>query len=86
MINELRIKCPHCNSILIIDRATEKVIEVRVPLVENSSGDRLEDAFKKYEKEKKEAEAKLKESLDYEKQKKEKIEELFEKKLKEIKE
>ncbi|VAX23893.1 hypothetical protein MNBD_NITROSPINAE03-1599 [hydrothermal vent metagenome] len=47
MEKELKIKCPCCESILFVDRITGKIIETRKPLIEESSGDRLTDAFTK---------------------------------------
>lgn len=49
MEKEIRVTCPCCKSILIIDRIGGKILETRKPLVEDSTGDRLDDAFKKQE-------------------------------------
>lgn len=47
MEKEIRVTCPGCKSILIIDRVSGKILESRKPLVDDSTGDRLDDAFKK---------------------------------------
>lgn len=43
----LQVHCPCCSSILIVERKSGKVLEERKPIVEQSSGDRYEDALKK---------------------------------------
>ena len=47
MERELKIKCPCCDSLLFVDRVSGRISETRKPLVENSSGNRLDDAFEK---------------------------------------
>ena len=42
----VKITCPCCNSILVIDKITGDVLEHREPLVENPSGDRFADALR----------------------------------------
>ncbi len=59
----LKIECPTCKTILIVERSNGKVIEVRKPLVENPSGDRFNDAFEKLKNSKKEIEDKFNASL-----------------------
>jgi len=49
MEKELRINCPGCGTVLIVDRISGKILETRKPLVDNSTGDRLKDAFLKAE-------------------------------------
>ena len=44
-VSTYNIKCPCCDTILVIDRATGKVIEHREPLVDNPSDDRFADAM-----------------------------------------
>jgi hypothetical protein len=41
------VKCPCCNTILIVDRRTGKILDERRPILEQSTGDRYEDALKK---------------------------------------
>ena len=47
MDENIKITCPCCDSTLIIRRRDGKLLEVREPLLEESSGDRFEDAFKR---------------------------------------
>lgn len=42
-----QVKCPCCKTILIVERRTGKLLEERRPILEQSTGDRYEDAFKK---------------------------------------
>ena len=56
------IKCPCCNTILVIDRIDGKVIEERRPILEQSSGDRFKDALIKSKQQKVTIEKKFKES------------------------
>ncbi len=42
-----QVKCPCCTTILVIERRTGKVLEERRPILEQSTGDRYEDALKK---------------------------------------
>lgn len=72
-----KIKCNTCNSILIIDRFTGKVVETRKPLVAKSSGDRFKDAFSKYKGSKKKIEEKFLKSQEAERHKKKHLDDLF---------
>lgn len=45
-IRTYNITCPECNTILVINRDTGDIVEVRKPLVEHSSGDRFTDALR----------------------------------------
>jgi len=40
-----KVKCPCCETILVIDKVTGEILEHRAPLVENPSGDRFADAL-----------------------------------------
>ena len=42
-----QVKCPCCDTILIIERRTGKIVEERRPILEQSTGDRYQDALKK---------------------------------------
>jgi hypothetical protein len=53
MKRELTVTCPGCHTILVIDRNNGAVLETRKKLVEESSGDRFADAFKKVDEDKK---------------------------------
>lgn len=43
----LEVACPDCKTIIIVRKRDGKVMEVRRPIVEDSSGDRFEDARRK---------------------------------------
>lgn len=45
MEENIKVKCPGCENILIVRRRDGKLLEVRKPIVEESTGDRFEDAF-----------------------------------------
>jgi len=47
MEENIKITCPCCDTILIVCRRDGKILEVRKPIIEESTGDRFEDAFKK---------------------------------------
>ena len=47
MDENIKVTCPGCENILIVRRRDGKLLEVRKPLLEESTGDRFEDAFKK---------------------------------------
>ncbi|MCX7018774.1 MAG: hypothetical protein WCK47_12935 [bacterium] len=41
------VKCPCCQTILVIERRTGKIVEERRPILDQSTGDRYQDALKK---------------------------------------
>jgi hypothetical protein len=41
------VKCPCCETILIVDRRTGKILDERRPILDQSTGDRYQDALKK---------------------------------------
>lgn len=47
MDENIKVTCPCCTSILIVRRRDGEILEVREPIVEESSGDRFQDAFEK---------------------------------------
>lgn len=47
MDDTYQIQCPCCNTILIVDRRSGKLLEERRPILEQSTGDRYQDALKK---------------------------------------
>ncbi|MCC5876022.1 MAG: hypothetical protein JJU11_07365 [Candidatus Sumerlaeia bacterium] len=81
----LTVTCPECDSILIVDRNTGEVLEVRKPLVEESSGDRFEDARKRVLEVNERAEKAFKAAQEREKGKLERLEALFKEKKEELK-
>ncbi len=86
MADFFQITCPDCKTILIVERRTGKIVEVRRPILENSTGDRFEDAFKKVRERETLAEGKFRKALESEKSKKAKLDQLFAEKLKEVEE
>ncbi len=79
------VKCPGCDSILVIDPKKKKVIETKKPITDDSSGDRFEDARKKVLSSTEAAEAKFKEAQQKEKDKYAKMDALFNEKKDELK-
>jgi len=47
MEETVKITCPGCKTILVVQRRDGKILEVRKPLIEETTGDRFEDAFQK---------------------------------------
>jgi Zn-finger nucleic acid-binding protein len=86
MKEHFKITCPHCQTLLLVDRNTGEILDVRQPLVEKSTGDRFSDAMQKIKRDKQEAEQKFVAAQDYEKHKKEKLDELFSTQLKQARE
>jgi len=85
MDNTLTVKCPTCHDLLVIDRITGEILEVRKPLVAESSGDRFADALKKIKSSAQETEDKFQKSRAAEKNKKKDLDALFEKSLEQAK-
>lgn len=81
-----RITCPECKTILVVERRTGKVVEVRRPILEQSTGDRFEDAFKKVKERTTLAEEKFRKAQEAEKAKQEKLERLFREAKKKVEE
>ncbi len=86
MIETMNISCPECKCILVINRKTGDVVEVRKPILEESTGDRFKDAFEKVKQSKAVAEEKFQKAREKEKDKYKKLDALFNEKLKEVKE
>lgn len=81
----LQITCPKCQAVLIVDRVTGAVLEVREPLVAESSGDRFQDALKKVQVDRDQAEAKFRQAQSEEKTKAQALDQLFQKALEQAK-
>ena len=45
-VSTYKITCPCCKTILVVNRATGKILEHREPLVDDPSGDRFADALR----------------------------------------
>jgi hypothetical protein len=80
------IKCPCCNTILVIDRIDGKVIEERRPILELSTGDRFKDALIKSKQQKVTIEKKFKESEKAHKKRSESLQNIFNDSLKKVNE
>ncbi len=85
MIEPFEVTCPCCKSILFINRTSGKIMEVREPLPEDTTGDKITDAFKKAKKQKAILEEKFKGFKEKEEQKKKSLDELFKKTVKKAK-
>ncbi len=82
---DIVVTCACCDSVLIIDRVSGKLVECRKPLVEESSGDRLVDAFKKSKQDRDTRNAIFDNMSDLADNKKKVAEELFKASLEEAK-
>ena len=80
------IRCPCCNTILVIDRIDGKVIEERRPILEQSTGDRFKDALIKSKQQKVTIEKKFKESEKAHKKRSESLQNIFNDSLKKVNE
>ena len=85
MEKEIKVSCPGCSSVLIIDRMSGKILETRKPLVEQSTGDRLEDAFLKQKQDKEARNAEFDNFKENEDKKKKLAEDLFKASLEDVK-
>jgi hypothetical protein len=80
------IRCPCCNTILVIDRIDGKVIEERRSILEQSTGDRFKDALIKSKQQKVTIEKKFKESEKAHKKRSESLQNIFNDSLKKVNE
>jgi hypothetical protein len=80
------IKCPCCNTILVIDRIDGKVMEERRRILEQSSGGRFKDALIKSKQQKVTIEKKFKESEKAHKKRSESLQNIFNDSLKKVNE
>ena len=71
------IPCPECQTILIVRRRDGKLMEVRKPILKESTGDRFEDAFLKVKRSKAEVERKVEEARERERTKMDRLNALF---------
>jgi hypothetical protein len=85
MNEPLTITCPDCKTILIVDRKTGKILEVRKPLVDDPSGDRFEDARQRVLQQGDRAQKAFEEARQREKEKHARLEALFKEKAQEYK-
>ncbi|HNM46487.1 MAG TPA: hypothetical protein PKH51_05655 [Candidatus Sumerlaeota bacterium] len=81
----LNVTCPDCKNVLVVNKKTGQVIEVRRPILEDSTGDRFEDARQKVLDSKNRAEKLFQEAKQKEKDKFAKLDALFKEKRDELK-
>ncbi|CAN5277993.1 hypothetical protein BH09SUM1_BH09SUM1_31740 [soil metagenome] len=81
----LTVKCPDCSVILIVNRKTGEVLEVRRSIIEDSTGDRFEDARQKVKGAQERAEKLFQDAKQKEQDKHAKMEKLFRDKKEELK-
>lgn len=81
-----QVTCPCCDTILIVDRVSGKILEERKPILEKSTGDRYEDALQKVRQRPGQAEEKFSRFKDEQDAKKARLNALFDDKLKELQE
>jgi single-stranded DNA-specific DHH superfamily exonuclease len=77
MEKDIKVSCPCCGAILFVDRINGKITETRKPLVERSTGDRLEDAFLKSKQDKETRESIFENMKEIQERRKKLSEELF---------
>jgi len=82
MEKELKVTCPGCQHVLIVDRITGDVLEVRKALVERPSGDRFADALLKTIKDKEKADSAFNDLHARQERKKKAAEDIFDASLK----
>ena len=73
----IQVACPDCKTILIVRRRDGKLMEVRKPILADSTGDRFEDAQKKVRGEKDAIARKFAEASEREKGKIDRLNALF---------
>lgn len=78
MDKELKVTCPDCGVVLVVDRITGKVMETRKPIIEQSTGDRFADAILKVKKDREKIASTKFDDLKKEQEKKKRLaEEIF---------
>jgi hypothetical protein len=82
----IEIACPDCKTILIVRRRDGKLMETRKPILEDSTGDRFEDAMLKVRHAGAEVEKKVKEAREREQSKMDRLNALFKEGLKKAQE
>ena len=75
--NTIQVTCPECQTILIVRRRDGKILERRKPIIEDSTGDRFEDAFRKVKRSGGEIERKVEEARERERTKMDRLDALF---------
>jgi hypothetical protein len=86
MSDFLKVSCPDCKTILIVRRRDGEVVEVRRPLLDESTGDRFQDAELKVKREKETIARKFEEAKKREQNKFERLNALFDENMKKARE
>lgn len=81
----LTIKCPGCETVLIVNRREGNIVEVRKPIIDDSSGNRFADAELKVKREKDTIAKKFEEAKEREKNKMDRLNALFDEGMKKAK-
>lgn len=81
----LEVTCPDCHNVLVVDRRTGKVLEVRRPISPEGTGDRFEDARAKVLGTKARAESRFEEAKEKNKRRLEELDRLFKDRREELK-
>ena len=84
MADTWQITCPCCDTILIVERKSGTILEERKPILDQSTGDRYEDALQKVRERPGQAEEKFIRFKDDQDAKKARLNALFDERLKEI--
>jgi hypothetical protein len=84
MADTINVTCPCCSSVLVVEKKTGTVLEERKPLIEESTGDRYEDALKKVRSRPGQAAEKFDRFQSEQDAKKARLNALFDERLKEI--
>lgn len=86
MEENIKVTCPECNCVLVIRRRDGELLEVRKPLLEESTGDRFQDAFQKVKGRGKEVEGKVESAKQRERDRLKGADDFFKKALERAKE
>jgi hypothetical protein len=81
----IKVTCPKCQVVLLVDRFSGEVIETRDALIADTTGDRFQDAMQKVKRSAQENEQKFEQSKHAEKNRKQELENLFKKSLDQVK-
>ena len=82
----IKVTCPSCKTIIIIDPKEGKIIETRKPIIEDTTGDRLKDAFIKAKKREDEADTVFQKAKEKERDRKSKLDSIFKESVEKAKE
>lgn len=82
----LKVTCPDCKTVLIVRRKNGEVVEVRRPLLEDSTGNRFQDAELKVKREKETIARKFEEAKKREQTKFDRLNALFDENIKRARE